>query len=225
MNRYLTTTLPYVNSDPHIGFALEIIQADVLARSWRLQGDDVFFTTGTDEHGQKIFQKAESEGQDVQKYVDHYAEEFKKLGEALGLSYDNFIRTTDSDHIKAAQELWKRCEASGDIYKKKYTGLYCVGDEMFIKETDLVDGRCPSHPNLDLITIEEENYFFKFSAYQEKLLAYLSQESVIVPEFSRKEALNFVQSGLEDFSISREAARMSWGIPVPGDDSQVMYVW
>jgi methionyl-tRNA synthetase len=225
MNRYLTTTLPYVNSDPHIGFALEIIQADVLARAWRLQGDDVFFNTGTDEHGQKIFQKAESEGQDIQAYVDHYAEEFKKLGAALGLSYDNFIRTTDLGHVQAAQELWKRCEAAGDIYKKKYTGLYCVGDEMFVKETDLVNGRCPNHPNQDLVTIEEENYFFKFSAYQEKLLAYLSNESVIIPEFRRKEALNFVQGGLEDFSISRETARMNWGVPVPGDDSQVMYVW
>ncbi len=225
MNRYLTTTLPYVNADPHIGHALEFLQADVLARTWRLEGDEVFFSTGTDEHGQKIFQKAESEGKDVQEYVDHYAAEFKKLGEALGLSYDHFIRTTDPAHTAAAQELWKRCEAAGDIYKKKYTGLYCVGDEMFVKETDLVNGRCPNHPNQDLVSIEEENYFFKFSAYQEKLIAYLSQESVIVPEFRRKEALHFVQNGLEDFSISREVARMSWGVPVPGDDSQVMYVW
>jgi methionyl-tRNA synthetase len=225
MNRYLTTTLPYVNADPHIGFALEIVQADALARSWRMQGDEVFFSTGTDEHGQKIFQKAEEAGTPVQEYVDHYAEEFKKLGTALNLSNDTFIRTTNPAHHAAAQELWKRCLAKGDIYKKKYSGLYCVGDEMFVKETDLVDGKCPNHPNLELVTIEEENYFFKFSAYQEKLLAYLSRESSVIPDWRRKEAIAFVGGGLEDFSISREASRMNWGIPVPGDDTQVMYVW
>lgn len=225
MNRYLTTTLPYVNADPHIGFALEILQADALARAWRFAGEDVFFTTGTDEHGQKIFQKAEQEEQEVQAYVDHYAAEFEKLRDALDLSYDHFIRTTDPAHVAAAQELWKRCAAAGDIYKKKYAGLYCVGDETFVKESDLVDGRCPNHPNQELVTIEEENYFFRFSAYQEKLLQYLSREQVIVPDWRRKEAIAFVEGGLEDFSISREAARMSWGIPVPGDDTQVMYVW
>lgn len=225
MNRYLTTTLPYVNADPHIGFALEIVQADALARVWRLRGDDVFFTTGTDEHGQKIFQKAQESGQDVQEYADHYAGEFEKLKQALGLSYDAFIRTTDPEHVSAAQELWKRCEAAGDIYKKAYTGLYCVADEMFVKESELVNGRCPNHPDQELTEITEENYFFKLSAYQEKLLQYLSREDVVIPEWRRQEAINFVQGGLEDFSISREKVRMSWGVPVPGDDSQVMYVW
>lgn len=225
MNRYLTSTLPYVNADPHIGFALEIVQADALARAWRLAGDEVFFSTGTDEHGQKIFQKAQEEGQDVQAYADHYATEFGKLKDALDLSYDAFIRTTDPKHVAAAQELWKRCAEAGDIYKKAYTGLYCVGDEMFVKESDLVNGRCPNHPNQDLVEITEENYFFKFSAYQEKLLQYLSREDVIIPDWRRQEAVNFAQGGLEDFSISREKARMSWGVPVPGDDSQVMYVW
>jgi methionyl-tRNA synthetase len=225
MNRYLTTTLPYVNADPHIGFALEIVQADALARTWRMSGDDVFFTTGTDEHGQKIAQAAEKEGKDVQEYVDHYADQFEKLKNALGLSYDAFIRTTEPRHIAAAQDLWTRCTAAGDIYKKAYTGLYCVGDEMFMRETDLVDGRCPNHPNQDLVEITEENYFFKFSAYQEKLLKYLSREDCIVPDWRRLEAIKFVEGGLEDFSISREKARMSWGVPVPSDDSQVMYVW
>jgi methionyl-tRNA synthetase len=225
MNRYLTTTLPYVNADPHIGFALEIVQADALARAWRLQGDEVFFSTGTDEHGQKIFQRAEEEGKPVQEYVDHFAGEFTKLKEALDLSYGHFIRTTDPKHVAAAQEFWKRCADAGDIYKKKYSGLYCVGDEAFVKESDLVDGRCPNHPNLELTTIEEENYFFKFSGYQEKLLSYLSDGSVIIPDWRRKEAVAFVEGGLEDFSISRETERMSWGIPVPGDDTQVMYVW
>ncbi len=225
MNRYITTTLPYVNADPHIGFALEILQADALARAWRAQGDGVFFTSGTDEHGQKIFQKAQEEGKEVQAYADRYAAQFEKLRDALGLSNDAFIRTTDPSHVKAAQELWKRCAAAGDIYKKKYAGLYCVGDEAFVKESDLVDGRCPNHPGQDLVTIEEENYFFRFSAYQQKLLEYLKGEGVIMPEWRRQEAVKFVENGLEDFSISREAARMSWGVPVPGDDAQVMYVW
>lgn len=222
---YLTTTLPYVNASPHVGFALEIVQADILARYWRSLGKDVFFTTGTDEHGQKIYQKAKETGTDVQEYVDRYAAEFGKLRDALDLSYDAFIRTTDEKHIRAAQELWKRCEAAGDIYKKSYKGLYCVGDEAYVKEGDLVNGRCPNHPNQDPIEIEEENYFFRLSKYQDRLLEYLSSGDVIVPAWRREEAISFVQQGLEDFSISRESARMSWGIPVPGDDTQVMYVW
>ncbi len=224
-NFYLTTTLPYVNADPHIGFALESVQADAIVRYRRLMGDTVFFTTGTDEHGQKIFQKAKEEGRDVHEYVDHFAGQFRRLKRELNLSYDAFIRTTDERHIKAAQELWKRCAAAGDIYKKKYKGMYCVGDEAYVKESDLVNGKCPNHPNMELVEIEEENYFFKLSAYQEKILAYLNRDGVIVPEWRRQEAIRFVEGGLEDFSISREAARMSWGIPVPDDDSQVMYVW
>jgi len=222
---YLTTTLPYVNADPHIGFAFEIVHADIIARAMRLFGHDVFFTTGTDEHGQKIFQKAQEEGKEVQAYVDHFASRFGELKQSLNLSYGAFIRTTAPSHIEAAQELWRRCAAKGDIYKKKYKGLYCVGDEAFIKESDLVGGKCPNHPTMEPIEIEEENYFFKLSAYQDKLLAYLSSESVVVPNWRREEAINFVEQGLEDFSISREKARMSWGIPVPDDDSQVMYVW
>jgi len=185
----------------------------------------VFFTTGTDEHGQKIFQVATKEGRDVQEYVDHFAGQFGKLKDSLNLSYNAFIRTTEPRHIEAAQELWRRCEQAGDIYKKKYKGLYCVGDEMFLKETDIVDGKCPNHPNMDPVEIEEENYFFKLSAYQDKLLAYLAREDSILPDWRRQEAIKFVRDGLEDFSISREKARMSWGIPVPGDETQVMYVW
>ena len=222
--RYLTTTLPYVNADPHIGFGLEMVQADALARYWRLMGHEVFFTTGTDEHGQKIAQKADEKGEDRQAYVDHFATQFSKLKDALNLSYDNFIRTTDEDHKKAAQHIWKLCEAKGDIYKKKYKGLYCVGCESFKVDADLVDGKCPDHQKAPE-EIEEENYFFKLSNYQGYLEEYLAQEGVIEPEWRRKEALNFVSAGLEDFSISREVSRMDWGIPVPGDDEQVMYVW
>lgn len=223
--KYITTTLPYVNAEPHIGFGLEMVQADTLARYWRLMGEDVFFTTGTDEHGQKIAEKADAEGTDRQAYVDHYAASFVRLKESLNLSYDNFIRTTDEHHKKAAKEIWQRCEAAGDIYKKTYKGLYCVGDEMFMKESELVDGKCPNHPNMELQEVEEENYFFKLSNYQTYLESYLSEEGVIEPEWRRKEALQFVKGGLEDFSISRKKDRMDWGIEVPGDAEHVMYVW
>jgi methionyl-tRNA synthetase len=221
---YLTTTLPYVNADPHIGFALELVQADIIARYRKLLGDEVFFSTGTDEHGLKILRKAQEEGKEPQAYVDEFAARFRALPAKLGLSPDvHFIRTTDPHHKKAAQEMWKRCEK--DIYKKKYKGLYCVGDEAFVKETDLVNGMCPNHPGQKPIEIEEENYFFALSKYQKELENYLSREGVVVPEWRRQEAINFVKSGLEDFSISRQKDRLPWGVPVPGDDSQVMYVW
>lgn len=223
-NVYITTTLPYVNASPHIGFALEIIQADIIARYRRALGDEVFFSTGTDEHGQKIFDAAAKAGEPVESYVNRYAAEFQKLKEALNLSNDTFIRTTDAGHIKAAQEMWQRCAAAGDIYKKAYEGLYCVGCEKFLTEKDLVDGKCPLHgkePEL----LKEENYFFRFSKYQAPLLAYLAKPNSILPDWRREEAIAFVKGGLEDFSISREVSRLSWGVPVPGDETQVMYVW
>jgi len=223
--RYITTTLPYVNSDPHIGFAFEVVEADALARYWRLLGHDVFFNTGTDEHGQKIAQKADEKGESRQAYVDHYAGEFARLTSGLNLSNDAFIRTTDAKHKAAAQEIWRRCAANGDIYKKKYSGLYCVGCELFYKESELEEGKiCPIHKTATQ-EIEEENYFFKLSNYQEYLTDYLNQSNVIEPEWRRQEALNFVAGGLEDFSISRERSRLDWGIPVPDDEDQVMYVW
>jgi len=223
-NKYITTTLPYVNADPHIGAAYELVEADAIARYWRLMGHEVFFNTGTDEHGQKIARKADEKGQSRQEYVDYYAGEFERLKDALNLSYDNFIRTTDPHHIEAAQEIWRVCDAKGDIYKKKYRGLYCVGCESFKTESDLVDGKCPDH-NVEPEKVEEENYFFKLSNYQTYLEEYLSQDGIILPEWRRQEALNFVKKGLEDFSISREKSRLDWGVPVPGDESQVMYVW
>ena len=223
---YLTTTLPYVNAEPHIGFAFELVTADIIARYRKLLGEEVFFNTGTDEHGLKIFRKASEEGKEPQAYTNEYAEKFKRLKEKLGLSDDlHFIRTTEPRHVAAAQEMWRRCLAKGDIYKKKYKGLYCVGDEAFIKETELVDGKCPNHPTIAPIEIEEENYFFKLSAYQDKLLAYLGQEGIVVPEWRRQEAIQFVKQGLDDFSVSRVKEKMPWGVAVPDDDSQVMYVW
>lgn len=222
---YITTTLPYVNANPHIGFALELLQADVLVRHASLEGRDVFFNTGTDEHGQKIYEAAEKAGKNVEEYVNHYASEFKKLKEVLGL-YDDltFIRTTDARHLEAAQEMWKRCAAKGDIYKKAYEGLYCVGCEKFLTQKEIIDGKCHIHGK-EPVLLQEENYFFKFSRYQDALREYLSRTDVVIPEWRRQEAINFVQEGLEDFSISREKARLSWGVPVPGDDTQVMYVW
>lgn len=222
----LTTTLPYVNSDPHIGFALEIIQADVIARWYRQRSDEVFFNTGTDEHGVKIYRKAQDEGKDVQAYVDEYAAKFDRLKTALNLSYNSFIRTTDPKHIAAAQEFWKRCEKNGDIYKKQYSVKYCSGCELEKTDSELDHGKCPIHPNLDIEVIDEENYFFKFSAYQEKLLhLYDSHPDFVVPAHRLKEIRTFVASGLQDFSISRLKEKMPWGVPVPGDDAQVMYVW
>lgn len=149
MKFYLTTTLPYVNAEPHIGFALEIIQADAIAR-WQAQnGAEVFFNTGTDEHGLKIYRKALEEGKDPQKYCDEYAAKFDNLKTALNLSYNNFIRTTDEHHLEAAQEFWQRCEKNGDIYKKNYQIKYCVGCELEKTESELENDKCPIHPNLD----------------------------------------------------------------------------
>jgi len=222
----LTTTLPYVNSDPHIGFALEIIQADIVARWYRQHGYEVFFNTGTDEHGVKIFRKAEEEGKEVQAYVDEYAAKFDHLKATLNLSYNSFIRTTDPKHIAAAQEFWNRCAENGDIYKKEYSVKYCSGCELEKTDSELVDGKCLLHPNLEIELIHEENYFFKFSKYQDDLLKlYKEQADFVVPAHRLNEIRSFVAQGLTDFSISRLKEKMPWGVPVPGDETQVMYVW
>ena len=223
--KYITTTLPYVNDEPHIGPALEFIQADTLARYWRLMGHEVFFNTGTDEHGQKIAQKADAEGTDRQAYVDFFAERFKTLKDTLSLSNDAFIRTSSDAHKKAAQELWKRCDAKGDIYKKSYTGWYCVGCELFYTEKELDENKCCLIHKKPAEQVEEENYFFKLSKYADALVEYYRKENSIVPEWQQRWAIDFVQGGLEDLSISRQKSRMDWGVPVPGDDEHVMYVW
>lgn len=223
---YITTTLPYVNADPHVGFALEIIQADVLARYHKLLSEDVIFNTGTDEHGIKIFRKAEEMGMDPQSYTDVYAAKFDALKQSLNLSYTNFIRTTNPEHKKAAQEFWNRCLANGDIYKKEYQVKYCVGCELEKTDSELVDGKCPIHPKMDVELISEENYFFKFSNFQQPLLdLYEKNPEFVVPKNRLHEIKNFVEAGLQDFSISRLKEKMPWGVPVPNDDTQVMYVW
>ncbi len=224
---YITTTLPYVNADPHIGFALEIVKADIIARYHDLLGEEVFFNTGTDEHGQKIWQRAQEAGQDPQSYVDGYAARFQALKEGLGLYPGlHFIRTTDAHHLRAAQALWERCAEGGDIYKKVYRIQYCVGCELEKTDSELVEGRCPLHPALRIELIDEENYFFRFSRYQQPLLElYRQHPDFVVPDFRLNEVRAFVQRGLQDFSISRLANKMPWGVPVPGDSGHVMYVW
>ncbi len=223
---YITTTLPYVNADPHIGFALEIVQADILARWRRLKGDEVVFNTGTDEHGQKIWKNATEAGMEPKAYCDMYAAKFHGLKDALNLTYTHFIRTTDANHIAAAQEFWKRCDASGDIYKKQYQVKYCVGCELEKTDSELADGRCPIHPKLEIEMRDEENYFFRWSKYGEKLLAhYQAHPDFVMPDHRLHEITKFVEGGLQDFSISRLKEKMPWGIAVPGDEHHVMYVW
>lgn len=223
---YITTTLPYVNAEPHIGFALEIIQADVIARKKRIEGCEVVFNTGTDEHGLKIYQRALAEKKEPQAYVDEYAVKFDNLKTALNLSYTNFIRTTDPHHVAAAQEFWRRCVAAGDIEKKNYKIKYCVGCELEKTDSELIDGHCSLHPSLMLEIREEENYFFAFSRYSEKLLTFYKRNpTFVVPPSRLHEIENFVAAGLADFSISRLKEKMPWGVPVPNDDTQVMYVW
>lgn len=223
---YITTTLPYVNADPHVGFALEIIEADAVARYHREIGHEVFFNTGTDEHGLKIHRKAQELGMDPKAYCDEEAKKFFALKDLLNLSFDNFIRTTDEHHVRAAQEFWRHCDKKGDIYKKNYQIKYCVGCELEKTESELVDGKCPLHPNQSLEIINEENYFFKFSNYQKKLLALYEQyPEFVVPRKRLNEVRKFVERGLQDFSISRLASKLPWGIEVPGDPEQVMYVW
>jgi methionyl-tRNA synthetase len=224
---YITTTLPYVNAELHMGHALEFIRADAIARYKMLMGYDVFFNSGTDEHGSKIFKKAEAEDKAVQTFVDENVEKFYASVKVLGLTESvHFIRTTESKHIKAAEEFWKRVNDNGYIYKKSYETKYCVGCEEEKTDSELVEGKCPIHPHLELELINEENYFFKFSAFGDKLLTFYEKKpNFVIPEFRFNEMKTFVKGGLRDFSISRLKSKMEWGIPVPGDPEQVMYVW
>jgi methionyl-tRNA synthetase len=223
---YITTAIDYANAAPHMGHALEKTQADALARYHRLLGEEVHFVTGTDEHGAKIVRAAEKAGMAPQAFVDQNAEKFKELLKLLDISNDDFIRTSDAArHHPAAQKIWKSLVASGDIYKKSYRGLYCVGHEAFITEKDLTGGKCADH-NAAPETIEEENYFFKLSKYGPRIKQALeSGEMRIIPEFRQNEILALIAEGLEDVSFSRPARDISWGVPVPDDPTQTMYVW
>jgi methionyl-tRNA synthetase len=225
-NYYITTTLPYVNAKPHIGFALEIVSADVLARANKLLGKEVLFNTGTDEHGLKILRKAKELGMTAQEHANRESKNFKKLKELLNINFDNFIRTTDPKHKEAAQKFWEICGKKGFIYKKNYKINYCVGCELEKTESELVEGRCPDHPNSEVEIIEEENYFFKFSAFQKQLLKmYKENPDFVKPQKRFREIISFVEQGLQDFSISRLKEKMPWGVEVPNDDKHIMYVW
>jgi methionyl-tRNA synthetase len=223
---YITTSIAYTNSAPHVGFALELVQADAIARYQRTLGKEVFFLTGTDEHGTKIVKAAEKTGKSVVDFTDEISSRFKELAKTLNISNDDFIRTTDQKrHWPTVQNVWKKLADQGDIYKKKYKGLYCVGCEAFLKEKDLVDGKCPVH-HQEPEEIEEENYFFKLSKYADKVKSYLeSEELKIYPSSRKNEILNFIEQGVEDMSCSRSKENLKWGIPVPGDEEQIVYIW
>lgn len=226
MKFYITTSIAYANGAPHIGYALELVQADAVARSRRAQGDDVYFLTGTDEHGAKIARAAEAEGVTPQELTDRNAAKFKALRETLDISWDEFIRTTDRKrHWPNVIGMWQALEAKGDIYKKIYRGLYCVGHEAFVTEKDLVDGKCRDH-GAPPESIEEENYFFRLSKYAPEVKRLIeSGEIRIIPDGRAKEISNFIDTGIEDVSFSRPRKDLAWGIPVPHDDTQTIYVW
>jgi methionyl-tRNA synthetase len=224
----VTTAIPYVNGQPHVGHALELVQADVLARHRRQRGDEVRLQTGTDDNALKNVQAAEAAGLPVAEYVARVSERFAGLASALDLSVDDFIRTSsDPRHRPGVEKLWAACAARGDLYRKAYSGRYCVGCERFYAPDELTaDGRCEEHATVpDLV--EEENWFFRLSAYQDRLLALIASDRLrIEPATRKREVLSFVRSGLEDFSVSRSVERSrGWGIPVPGDPDQVIYVW
>lgn len=223
---YITTSIAYVNAPPHVGFALESLQADVIARFYRGKGREVFFLTGTDEHGTKIARSAENEGKKTKEFVDEISSRFKNLKDILNLSWDNFIRTSDKEiHWPVAREIWNSIMKSGDLYRKTYKGLYCVGHESFVTKKDLVDGQCSLHKRCPE-EIEEENWFFKLSKYGDEIKKRIkSGELLIVPESRKNEVVAFLDEGLEDISFSRPSKTLTWGIPVPDDNTQTIYVW
>jgi len=230
MNKfYLTSAIPYVNAKPHIGHAQEFVYADTVRRYHKMIGDNVLYLCGADENALKIFQAAEKANQTPQEFTNTHNKEFLDVAEKLDVEFDVWQRGSDSTHhFPSSQKLWELCEKNGDIYKKSYTGLYCVGCEQFYEVSELNEnGECFEHPGRKLDTVSEENYFFRLSKYQSFLEELLQHDTLkITPAIRKNEALAFVKKGLEDFSISRSRERArGWGIPVPGDENQIMYVW
>ena len=223
---YITTSIAYTNALPHIGFALESIQADVLARYNKSLNKDVFFLTGTDEHGTKIAKAAKLADKSPKEFVDEISNKFKELGKLLNLSNDDFIRTTDEKrHWPVVEKIWKKLEKNKDIYKKQYVGLYCSGCEAFLKTKDLKEGKCRIHL-IKPEKISEENYFFKLTKYIDKVKKAIESDKLkIIPETRKNEILSIINQEPEDVSFSRSSKKLSWGIPVPGDDTQRIYVW
>ncbi|MDD5012272.1 MAG: methionine--tRNA ligase [Candidatus Nanoarchaeia archaeon] len=221
---YVTTAIDYPNAEPHIGHAYQKIVADVLARWHKLNGEDVWFLTGTDEHGKKIQETAEKNKKSPKEFVDEVSKKFKEAWKSLDIEYDRFIRTTDKDHEKLVQEVIKKCYENNDIYKGEYEGCYCVGCESYITEKDLVDGECPYHPGKKVQILKEESYFFRLSKYQKFLLdLYKKNPEFILPTERKNEIVNRVKEGLKDLSISRTS--FTWGIPFPLDKKHIVYVW
>jgi len=224
---YITTAIAYVNGRPHLGHAYEVISSDVLARFKRLDGFDVYFVTGTDEHGQKVAKSAADAGMDPKSFCDEISSYFKEMDDLLDISYDLFIRTTEEDHYKASQAIWKKISDAGDIYLDKYAGWYSTRDEAFFEEGELTEGEggkkyAPSGAECEWV--EEASYFFRLSAYGDRLLElYENHPEFVQPDFRRNEVANFVKQGLRDLSISRTT--FNWGVPVPGDQDHIMYVW
>src|SRR5712691_11592238 len=213
---YVTTAIPYVNAKPHIGFALEIILTDALARYHRLKGENVWFLTGTDENSLKNVQSAEQEDIPTAELVERNAAFFHALRQSLNLSFDDFIRTSvEPRHLAGVKKLWEACYQNGDIYKRVYHGLYCVGCEQFYSENELVNGLCPEHL-IPPVVVDEENYFFRLSRYADRLRELIESDQLrIVPQTRKNEVLSFIRMGLNDFSISRSYARShGWGVPV-----------
>ncbi len=219
---YLTTPIYYVNDKPHLGHAYTSVACDALARYMRLDGMEVKFLTGTDEHGQKVEKSAQVAGVPPQAFVDEVSEHFRDMAKLLNLTNDDFIRTTEPRHIAAAQAIWKRLAEAGDIYLANYGGWYATRDEAFYQEAELVNGKAPT--GADVEWVEEPSYFFRLSKYQQPLLDfYAANPDFILPESRRNEVISFVKGGLKDLSISRTTFK--WGIPVPGDEQHIMYVW
>lgn len=226
---YITSAIPYVNASPHIGFALELVQTDVIARFHRIKGEKTLLLTGADENSLKNIKAAEKLKITTQELVDKNAAEFKELADKLNVSFDRFIKSSikgKNTHWPGVQKLWSLVDRNGDIYKKNYSGLYCIECELFYKESELVNGLCPEH-HIKLELIEEENYFFKLSKYQDKIKELITSGKIkILPAHKKNEVLGFIKEGLEDLSISRSSTRAKgWGIPVPNDNSQIIYVW
>lgn len=225
---YIHCAIPYVNSKPHQGHALEFIQADVVARYHKLFEEDVLLLSGADENALKNVQAAEAAGEDVQSFVDKNARLFQDLAEKLNVKFDIFQKGSDKKHHQSSQKLWQLCEKSGDIYKKSYKGLYCVGCETFYTTDELDEkGECFEHPGKKLEEVEEENYFFKLSKYQDQIIQLIEKDEYqIIPGSKRNEVLSFLKSGLQDISISRTNERAkNWGVPVPNDPTQRIFVW
>lgn len=222
---FITTAIDYVNAAPHVGHAVEKVLTDVVARYHRLSGDETYFLTGSDENSLKNVQAAEKAGRPTEEFVAETAEKFRALADSLDLSFDQFIRTTEPRHFEGAKKFWSALKKE-DLERKQYHGLYCVGCEEFKMEKDLVEGLCPDHKVAPEV-VEEENWFFKLSNYSDQLLAMIeSGDLKIYPDYRKNEVVSFIKMGLDDFSISRSVARAKgWGVPVPGDESQIMYVW